>query len=106
MAGSTTRFWAGAMLGMGLCGALVLALHTTPAGAATTADPIPATDQSPVDPPFGAYLGACKTDSDCSGGNTCVSFNKRGNRCTHACQQDAECGAAGRCTKKNRCSLR
>jgi hypothetical protein len=62
-------------------------------------------DQRSADPPFGAYLGACSTSADCTGGNSCASFKKRGNHCTHACQSDQECGAEGRCTKQNRCGL-
>ncbi|MGO8995230.1 MAG: hypothetical protein ACLQVI_18085 [Polyangiaceae bacterium] len=64
-------------------------------------------DQSDDAPPFGAFLGACNTDSDCSDGNTCNSFRKRGNHCTHSCEAASDCKGAAepRCTKQNRCGL-
>jgi hypothetical protein len=61
-------------------------------------------DQSDNDPPFGTFLGACNTASDCSDGNSCQSFRKRGNHCTHACESGPDC-AGTRCTKQGRCGL-
>jgi hypothetical protein len=61
-------------------------------------------DQSDNDPAFGAFLGACNTDSDCSDGNTCSSFRKRGNHCTHSCESGPDC-AGTRCTNQHRCGL-
>ncbi|MGO8998884.1 MAG: hypothetical protein ACLQVI_36630 [Polyangiaceae bacterium] len=61
-------------------------------------------DQSDKDPPFGMFLGACNTDSDCSDGNTCSSFRKRGNHCTHACESGPDCTGT-RCTNQHRCGL-
>ncbi len=60
-----------------------------------------------TDSDFGSFLGACNTDADCKGGNHCVSFRKRGNRCTHSCNTDGDCagGSVARCTKQNRCGL-
>ena len=60
--------------------------------------------QSDNDPPFGTFLGACNTDSDCSDGNTCNSFRKRGNHCTHPCESGPDC-AGTRCTNQHRCGL-
>jgi hypothetical protein len=64
-------------------------------------------DQADNDPPFGAFLGSCNSDSDCSGANTCNSFRKRGNHCTHSCESSSDCsgGPVARCTKLNRCGL-
>ena len=61
-------------------------------------------DQSDSDPAFGSFLGACNADSDCSDGNTCQSFRKRGNHCTHTCESGSDC-AGTRCTKQGRCGL-
>ena len=60
--------------------------------------------QSDSDPSFGSFLGACNTNSDCSDGNSCQSFKKRGNHCTHACQAGSDC-AGTRCTNQFRCGL-
>ena len=61
-------------------------------------------DQSDSDPPFGSFLGACNDTSDCSYGDTCQSFRKRGSHCTHACESSLSC-AGTRCTKQGRCGL-
>jgi hypothetical protein len=57
--------------------------------------------------PFGSFLGSCNSDTDCPQGNTCQSFRKRGNHCTHACEMASDCrgGPVARCTKRNRCGL-
>jgi hypothetical protein len=77
------------------------------AKAAATTATAQTLDQGGSDPPFGSFLGACNTDADCSSGNVCASFKKRGNHCSHPCSTDADCsgGPAARCTKSNRCGL-
>jgi hypothetical protein len=97
------KLWTGTALTTALHGVSVVAFHAPRADASTKT---PLTAQGASDPGFGAYLGACTTSADCSDGNTCESFRKRGNHCTHACQSAQECGSAGgRCTKLNRCGL-
>jgi hypothetical protein len=77
-----------------------------PAGAEEEQAIVPL-DQADNDPPFGEFLGACNADADCSDGNTCNSFRKRGSHCTHPCYSELDCsgGPASRCTTKNRCGL-
>jgi len=77
-----------------------------------SASPQPAADeeqaaplvQEESDPPFGSFLGACNEDADCSNGNACQSFRKRGSHCTHACESGSDCSGT-RCTKQGRCGL-
>ena len=97
--------WRRAILATAVVSATLVALQATSADAAPHASDVAPLDQSEHDPPFGAFLGPCNKDSDCNGGNTCTSFRRRGNRCTHACKTASDCGPAARCTGQNRCGL-
>jgi len=79
-------------------------VDVSPPAASEAAQAVVQLDQSDGDPAFGTFLGACNTDSDCSEGNTCNSFRKRGNHCTHSCESGPDC-AGTRCTKQGRCGL-
>ena len=105
------KAWAGMAAAAAVVGAIVLSTHARQADAA----PVQTTDdeqlaplgQADSDPPFGSFLGACSEDSDCSDGNLCSSFRKRGNHCTHPCATASDCsgGPVARCTKQSRCGL-
>jgi hypothetical protein len=104
--------WTGAVLATVIFGGSVIWLQSARADAAANAEPSmqlasQPLDQVTSDPAFGAFLGPCNTDEDCSESNVCGSYRKRGNHCTHACQTDADCsgGPVARCTKQNRCGL-
>jgi hypothetical protein len=104
--------WTSAAAAILILGGSMTALRGARADVAAKAVPSvpPAADppnQATSDPPFGAFLGACNTDADCSEGNICASYRKRGNHCTHACGIAADCsgGPVARCTKQNRCGL-
>lgn len=105
------KTWAGMASAAVVVGAVVLSAHARQADAAPTpaseAEAVVPLDQADNDPPFGSFLGACSADSDCSDGNLCSSFRKRGNHCTHACETVSDCsgGPVARCTKQSRCGL-
>jgi len=106
------KAWAGTAVVAAAVGALVLSAHARQADAsppiqAPEPTQIAPLDQADNDPPFGSFLGACNADSDCSEGNLCSSFRKRGNHCTHACDTASDCsgGPVSRCTKQSRCGL-
>ncbi len=101
------RAWTGTAVFAAAIGAIVLSANAKQADAS----PNPAAEdeamplgQSDSDPPFGSFLGACNQDSDCSDGDACQSFRKRGNHCTHSCESGSDC-AGTRCTKQSRCGL-
>jgi hypothetical protein len=106
--GKGFKAWAGTAAIAAALGAIVLSAHSRQADAApiqASEDERPAPlDQADNDPPFGSFLGACNGDSDCSEGNACQSFRKRGSHCTHACESGSDC-AGTRCTKQGRCGL-
>src|SRR5262249_42680809 len=99
------KVWGGAALVLSALGFSLLGSSTGRAAIVPHGPQLAAADQRVSDPPFGDFLGACSTDGDCSNGNTCSTFKKRGSHCTHACRSDADCtgGVAARCTKLGRC---
>ena len=101
-----------AWMGTGFSVAILAAVALSSSAKQASASPLPAVQedqveplgQSDSDPPFGSFLGACNEDSDCSDGDSCQSFRKRGSHCTHACESGSDC-AGTRCTKQGRCGL-
>ena len=100
--------WTGSTIVAALIAVATLGVQA-PADASTVGGPVPqaenaASAQSDSDPPFGSFLGACNKDEDCSDGNVCGVYKKRGNHCTHACDSPSDCNGT-RCTNQNRCGL-
>ncbi len=107
MSTKAIRTWLGTAMFAAAIGTVALSATAKQANASPPAagdEQAAPLDQSDSDPAFGSFLGACNEDSDCSDGNTCQSFRKRGNHCTHACESGSEC-AGTRCTKQGRCGL-
>ena len=93
-----------AALGVVVVSANAKQANASPPPAADESQAVLPLDQADNDAPFGSFLGACNGDSDCSEGNACQSFRKRGSHCTHACDSGSDC-AGTRCTKQGRCGL-
>ena len=92
-----------ALATLSLVCACFLTLGATSADASPTrASAMPAT----AEPTFGQYLGACKATSDCTSGDICYPFKKRGPHCTHTCEEANDCAAPSHgCTKISVCGL-
>jgi hypothetical protein len=103
----STKYWVGAAVVLSALGIGILGSSTSRAGVLPKPQSPTPTDQSSSDPPFGTFLGACNGDADCTDGNICGSYRKRGSHCTHACNSDNDCagGPTARCTKQGRCGL-
>jgi hypothetical protein len=109
MSSKGIKAWMGTAVFVAAIG--VLAMSASAKQANASQPPVADDDQAAAplvqeesDPPFGSFLGACNQDSNCSDGNSCESFRKRGNHCSHACESGSDC-AGTRCTKQGRCGL-